>query len=65
MYTVIRQFFDLQDDNHAYKVGDKFPHNGAIISEERIEELKGNKNKLKTPLIMEKKQKKKKGEKDA
>lgn len=65
MYTVIRQFFDLQDDNYAYKVGDKFPHNGAAVSENRIEELKTNKNKLKTPLIMEKKRRKKKGEKDA
>ena len=65
MYTVIRQFFDLQDDNYAYKVGDKFPHDGAVVSEDRIEELKSNKNKLKTPLIMEKKRRKKKGEKDA
>ena len=50
MYRVIRKFFDIEQ-NHAYFVGDKFPHNDDEISSERIQALEGCKNKLGAPLI--------------
>ena len=51
MYRVIKAFTDLQDNNHAYSVGDTFPHDGREISAERIAELAGSKNKRGKPLI--------------
>ena len=53
MYRVINRFFDLQDNNHAYSVGDKFPHNGIDVDAERIAELASDKNRLGIPLIEE------------
>ena len=53
MYKVINRFFDLQDNNHAYSVGDKFPHNGVEVDAERIAELASDKNRLGVPLIEE------------
>ena len=51
VYKVIHPFFDLQDkERHTYKVGDPFPHKGEV-SEERVAELTGNKNKLGKPVI--------------
>lgn len=50
-YTVIHSFSDLQDFNHVYKVGDKFPRLGITVKKSRIEELKSNKNKIGKPLI--------------
>ena len=51
-YTVIKFFTDLQDNNHAYNVGDEYPHVGAKKpSKERIEELSSNKNRQNCPLI--------------
>ena len=50
-YKVIHPFFDLQDEKrHTYKVGDPFPYKGEV-SEERVAELTGNKNKLGKPVI--------------
>lgn len=50
-YKVIHPFFDLQDkERHTYKVGDPFPYKGEV-SEERVAELTGNKNKLGEPVI--------------
>ena len=51
MYQVIEYFEDLQDNRHAYHVGDKFPHDGREVSENRIAELAGSKNKRGKPLI--------------
>lgn len=51
MYRAIDVFFDLQDSNHKYLVGDTFPHEGLIVSKERISELTGVNNKLGRPLI--------------
>lgn len=51
MYKVIVDFIDLQDNNYAYKVGDKFPHNGKNVSEERLSELASDANRRKIPLI--------------
>ena len=53
MYRVIHKFYDLQDNNHAYYVGDTFPHNGVEVDAERIAELSSDKNRLGVPLIEE------------
>ena len=60
MYKVKKRFYDLKA-NHAYSVGDTFPHNGVEVDAERIAELESDKNRLGFPLIEEipKKQKKK------
>lgn len=63
MYKVIKYFTDLQDDNHAYNVGDTYPRKGLNPSEERIAELSGSDNKQGVPLIKEVKQQRKKGNK--
>ena len=53
MYKVISFFTDLHDNNHPYEVGDIFPREGVIVSEERIATLAGSDNKQKRPLIEE------------
>lgn len=51
MYRVIKQFADLQDGNHVYYVGDKFPHNGRRVAKARLTELETSANKIGQPLI--------------
>lgn len=51
MYKVINFFTDLQDFDHPYNVGDKFPRDGLTVSEERLKELSGSNNKQHKPLI--------------
>ena len=53
MYKVIESFTDLQDNNHAYSVGDTFPHNGVDVDAGRIAELASDKNRRGVPLIEE------------
>ena len=53
MYKVIQRFRDLKDNNHAYSVGDTFPHNGVAVDAERVAELASDKNRLGVPLIEE------------
>lgn len=53
MYKVIVRFIDLQDDNHVYNAGDTFPRKGKVVSDARINELKGTENKRKMSLIEE------------
>ena len=53
MYKVIKSFTDLQDNNHAYYVGDTFPHNGVEVGSERVAELSSDKNLQGVPLIEE------------
>jgi len=50
-YRVVKYFTDLQDNDYAYHVGDKFPHDGMTVSEERLIELSSDKNRRGTPLI--------------
>lgn len=50
-YTVIHYFVDLQDSNHPYKVGDKFPRLGLVVSDARLKELSSASNKQGKPLI--------------
>ena len=52
MYRVVKRFYDLKA-NHAYSVGDTFPHNGVEVDVERIAELASYKNRLGVPLIEE------------
>lgn len=51
MYKVIKFFNDLQDNNHAYNVGDTFPRKSLEVTEERLAELAGSNNKQGCPLI--------------
>lgn len=51
-YKVIKAFTDLQDDNHVYRVGDKFPRSGRA-KKERIEELSSSDNAQGEPVIEE------------
>ena len=64
MYRVIKAFTDLKDNNYAYSVGDKFPHNGVDVDAERIAELASDKNRLGVPLIKEIKPKRTRKKKD-
>lgn len=51
MYKVIKYFTDLQDNSHAYHVGDTFPREGVEVEEKRLIELSTDANRRKTPLI--------------
>lgn len=51
MYKVIKLFTDLQDNNHLYNVGDKFPRDGMDVSLDRLEALSTVNNLQHTPLI--------------
>ena len=51
MYRVIWYFEDLQDNEHAYNVGDNFPRVGLSVSEERLNELARANNRQNRPLI--------------
>ena len=53
MYRVVHKFYDLKDNNHAYSVGDTFPHNGVDVDARRIAELSSDKNLQGVPLIEE------------
>lgn len=53
MYKVIKFFTDLHDKDHPYSVGDTFPRAGITVTEKRIAELAGSKNRQGTPLIEE------------
>ena len=52
MYKVKMRFYDLKA-NHAYSVGDTFPHDGVEVDADRIAELTSDKNRLGVPLIEE------------
>ncbi len=50
-YRVLKYFTDLQDNRHAYHVGETFPREGLEVSPERLIELSSDKNKRGIPLI--------------
>ena len=52
-YKTIVEFYDAQDDNTLYKVGDPYPREGAEISAERIASLSSSDNASRIPLIEE------------
>ena len=51
MFRVMVEFADLQDNNHVYRVGDKYPHTKRRVAKKRIEELISSSNKIGKPLI--------------
>ena len=51
MIKVIKLFFDLQDGNYKYEVGDMYPRKGYKTTDARIAELAGAKNKIGVALI--------------
>lgn len=51
-YKVIYMFRDLQDNDHIYRVGDKYPRKGRV-AKARIDELSSTDNKIGKPLIEE------------
>lgn len=51
MFRVVVEFADLQDENHVYRVGDKYPRNKRKVAKKRIEELTSSANKIGKPLI--------------
>lgn len=51
MFRVLSEFADIQDSNHVYRVGDEYPRKGYSPSDERVEELSTNINRLHIPLI--------------
>ena len=51
MYRVVKFFRDLQDNNHAYHVGEQFPHDGMEVSNDRLAELSTEANRRHEPLI--------------
>ena len=53
MYKVIRDFTDLNDNRHIYRVGDEYPRSGNKVSESRIKELAGYSNNHGEPVIKE------------
>lgn len=44
-YRVIKDFTDLQDDNHIYFAGDTFPREGVDVDNARLMELSTDANK--------------------
>lgn len=51
MYKVVKYFTDLQDNGHAYKIGDIFPRDGMKVTDDRIAKLSGKDNLRGVPLI--------------
>ena len=51
MYKVLHFFTDLQDNRHAYHVGDTFPRDGIDVSADRIDELSSDRNRRGLALI--------------
>lgn len=52
-YTVITHFTDRLDNHYSYYEGDSYPRSGFKVSEARINELLGSKNRKNKPLIIE------------
>ena len=42
MYTVLKQFRDVTDNDHIYNVGEVYPHEDCEPSTERVAELLSN-----------------------
>lgn len=51
-YTVLKDFTDLQDDNHVYLADDPYPRKGKS-TKKRIEELSTTNNKRNEIFIQE------------
>ncbi|WP_419955934.1 hypothetical protein ACN6MT_11335 [Neobacillus niacini] len=62
-YKVVNSFFDKEDGNRLYEVGQSYPRTGVKPSKERIELLSNDENKEKTIFIKEVSGKKRANEK--
>lgn len=51
-FKVIKDFKDLEDSNHIYRVGDSYPRQGKV-KKARAEKLATEKNKIGGPVIEE------------
>lgn len=51
MYRVVKGFFDTQDGDRWYDVGDPYPRDGYRPTEKRVAELAGIGNRQRTVLI--------------
>ena len=51
MYKVIKAFTDVQDNNHVYLAGDKYPREGVVADEKRVAELASTQNRRGEVLI--------------
>jgi hypothetical protein len=51
MYTVLVEFFDLQDNGYRYNAGDSYPREGLEPTANRIDELASDRNKRGLTLI--------------
>jgi hypothetical protein len=49
-YVVVKTFRDLQDADHIYRVGDKYPRSGKA-KKARLDELTGSENKIGVAVI--------------
>lgn len=49
-YVVLKSFLDREED-HLYKVGNKYPREGSRPTKKRIAELASDKNAIGIPLI--------------
>ena len=52
-YIVVKDFTDLQDNDHVYKADDQYPREGVKVTDDRIKELSSTDNKRKEVLIKE------------
>lgn len=53
MYTVLKYFEDLTDNNRPYHAGETFPRKGLKVTKKRYAELASAKNRRGEPLIKE------------
>ena len=53
MYRVVSAFYDTKNNDHLYKVGDKYPVSGSKPNKARIEELATDKNSFNRVFIEE------------
>lgn len=50
-YIVKTSFNDMEDNLQPYSVGDAFPREGLEVSQERLDYLASDKNRLGVPVI--------------
>lgn len=52
-YTVLVNFCDMEDDNYTYVIGDEYPREGYVASEDRIAYLLNDDNEASINFIKE------------
>ena len=53
MYIVLKNFTDLEDGGHKYRMGEEYPRKGYAPSEDRVKALLSGDNKACLKLIQE------------